>query len=87
MDFLLSSMQLPALKILAASVILKSHLCAPLFSGPSEFCVDVTGCTVVQGQIGVQIQGALGVFFFLEMAVLPCLMYSVWFYGCLKQRG
>ena len=80
-------MQLPALKILAASVILKSHLCALCSVGPLSSVWMLTGCTVVQGVPRVQIQGALGltarVFLLLEITVLPCLMYSMWFYGCL----
>lgn len=64
-------MQLPALKILAASVTLKPHLCALCSVGPLSSAWTLTGCTVVQGVVQgvpqVQIQGASGLtacFFF-----------------------
>ena len=47
--FSLFPMQLPALKILAASVILKSHLCTLSSVGPLSSAWTLTGCTVVQG--------------------------------------
>lgn len=57
-------MQLPALKILAASVTLKPHLCALCSVGPLSSAWTLTGCTVVQGVVQgvpqVQIQGASG---------------------------
>lgn len=60
-------MQLPALKILAASVTLKPHVCALCSVGPLSSVWTLTGCTVAQGVPQVQIQGAHGLtacFFF-----------------------